>query len=101
MDLNQIEKKDLYKKIINHYGNFNQILKTVEELNELSLELLKYIEGKDRTDIFKIIEEIADVEFCIEKIIMIFNINLDSLKEMKELKIKRLLKRIENEGGFL
>jgi len=61
---------NIYKKIIEHYGEETQINKTVEELAELIVAI-----KKDNKKM--IAEEIADVEIMLEQIRTIYNIKYD------------------------
>lgn len=49
-----------YSEIVDHYGAKHQAIKAVEELNELAVELSKWVNGQGSRK--KILEECADVE---------------------------------------
>lgn len=75
---------------------------TIEELGELTQALTKYLRymfyddslRKDRIEIeAMILEEVADVEICLEKFKKMFCIeecDLDAIKEFKERRLKQL-----------
>lgn len=80
--------KDKILKILDHYGEENQIMKTIEELDELKEALQEH-------DVEHIVEEIADVWVMIEQIIQIFKIDIRAIKSYKNYKVERTLLRIE------
>lgn len=77
---------------------------TIEELGELTQALTKYLRymfyddtlRKDRIEIeAMILEEVADVEICLEKFKKMFCIeecDLDAIKQIKERRVKQLNK---------
>lgn len=83
---------------IDSYGRVNQVIKTVEELSELSQALCKILTSKftdDNSEIFEnIFEEIADVEIMLEQCKMIFYKSEDKINDYKNKKIKRLERRL-------
>ena len=82
---------------IDSYGRVNQVIKTVEELSELSQALCKILTSKftdDNTEIFEnIFEEIADVEIMLEQCKMMFQCDKE-VSAWKNKKIERLERRI-------
>lgn len=90
--------KEIMQKAINTYGVENQIIKTVEELSELSQALCKFLSKpyteSDRTILDNIYEEIADVEIMLEQCKMIFYESEDKINDYKKKKIKRLERRL-------
>lgn len=95
------------KKIMNHYGLSSQLLKTIEELDELREAIFDFIDkdertltesnGKQITVKEHLIEEMADVE------VMLFQLEyaLDCTKQENVVKLNktnRQLKRIKEEG---
>nr|DAH30440.1 MAG TPA: nucleoside triphosphate pyrophosphohydrolase [Caudoviricetes sp.] len=87
---------------IDSYGRVNQVIKTVEELSELSQALCKILTSKftdDRSEFFEnIFEEMADVEIMLEQCKMIFYKSEDKINDYKKKKIERLEKRLEGEN---
>ncbi|MDO4831001.1 MAG: hypothetical protein Q4A46_05955 [Clostridia bacterium] len=97
--------KEIMQKAINTYGVENQMIKTVEELSELSQALCKsivrlnYTKEKtsledDLKSVDNIFEEIADVEIMLEQCKMIFYESEDKINDYKKEKIKRLERRL-------
>lgn len=90
--------KEIMYKAINTYGVENQMIKTVEELSELSQALCKFLSKpyteSDRTILNNIYEEIADVEIMLEQCKMIFYESEDKINDYKKKKIKRLERRL-------
>lgn len=87
--------KETMYKAINTYGVENQMIKTVEELSELSQALCKILTSKftdDNSEIFEnIYEEMADVEIMLEQCKMIFTkvkikLTITKIKKLKDLK---------------
>lgn len=100
--------KEIMQKAINTYGVENQMIKTVEELSELSQALCKsivrlnYTKEKtsledDLKSVDNIFEEIADVEIMLEQCKIMFQCDKE-VNEWKQEKIKRLERRLE--GGI-
>ena len=88
-------KKQVYEQLIEKFGAENQILKCVEELNELGQVLckLKSKSEKKALVIKNIIEEIADVEIMLEQIKLILGIEESDVKKMKSYKLHRTVRR--------
>lgn len=79
-------------KIADHYGLHHQLMKTVEELNELSLECAKSWEKRSIT--VNLISELADVEIMLEQIKYLGKIAESDIDEVKEYKIDRQIRRM-------
>lgn len=93
------------KKIISHYGDEPQIIKSVEELNELSLALLKYLQGKGPSVscgasniLDNIHEEMADVEVMLGQLRIIFD-NYGKVSKNIQKKIERTKQAIKFKEG--
>ena len=84
--------KQKIRTIADHYGLAHQLMKTVEELNELALECAKSWEKKDIT--INLISEIADVEIMLAQIKYLAKIEQSDIDEVKEYKIGRQIKRM-------
>jgi hypothetical protein len=82
----------ILKKAMEKWGTEKQILQCVEELTELSLELLHSRRNKTTED--KICSEIADVKIMIRQMELIFDMEL--IKKYTDIKLKRLECRIED-----
>lgn len=82
---------------LEHYGNGPQVDMAIEEMSELTKELLKDRRGKEnRSDIAM---EMADVYIMLEQLKFIFGIDETELKVNAELKIQRLKNRIGGNDG--
>jgi len=57
---------------IKKWGVKNQILKTIEELGELSSALSRYLLYKDETYEYEVIDELADCQIMLDQIRTIF-----------------------------
>ena len=105
------------KQIYEHFGKGNQIDKTIEELEELKVELIEskiYINLAEKSSYDEnviyaknalekkkanITQEMADVVIMIHQMQLAFNISDDELSEQMEFKIKRTFDRIK-EGYY-
>lgn len=82
---------------LEHYGNGPQVDMVIEEMSELTKELLKDHRGKEnRSDIAM---EMTDVYIMLEQLKFIFGIDETELKVNAELKIQRLKNRIGGNDG--
>lgn len=85
----------IINKIINKYGKKAQVLQTVEEMSELTKELIKNINrGKDNES--EITLEIADVLIMIMQLVEIYNIDGDKILGAMEYKLLRQDERMQN-----
>ena len=77
---------------LEHYGNNPQVDMAIEEMSELTKELLKNRRGKEnRSDIAM---EMTDVYIMLEQLKFIFGIDETELKVNAEFKLQRLNKRL-------
>ena len=83
---------DLLKKAVDKWGEGPQILMAIEETSELTTELCHYL--RDRGNLDKISEEMADVELMLDQLKYIFN-NVGEIEQWKIKKYHRLRKRLE------
>lgn len=83
------------KTIADHYGLNHQLMKMVEELNELALECAKSWEKKSIT--INLISKLADIEIMLEQLKDIDQIEQSDIDDVKAYKINRQLKRIAEE----
>lgn len=96
--------KEIMQKAINTYGLENQMIKTIEELSELSQALCKAVvrlnqpNGATLTDDLKsvdnIFEEICDVEIMLAQCKIMFQCEKE-VQDWKDKKLKRLKSRLE------
>lgn len=105
-EMSSKSNKEIMQKAINTYGLENQMIKTIEELAELSQNLSKALirlNSKSNTtlsadlkSVNNIFEEMADVEIMLEQCKMMFECETE-VQDWKEKKIARLAKRLEND----
>ena len=84
-----MKDKELIKYLVENNDYKYNLLKTAEELNELSTILLQYVNKDNKIDKQKIIEEIGDSIIRIEVLKKLFNkkkINLRINFKLKKLK---------------
>lgn len=100
------------KTIWTHYGRFNQLEKTIEELDELKAEVVKFLHFVKSTDNRftavarskseflkdKVAEEAADVSIMIEQLLYGLNIGA-RFEAWREYKLDRQMRRMEKENG--
>jgi hypothetical protein len=85
-------------KALSRYGNQNQIAQTIQELNELSVELTEFLMGNQCPNLRdKILSEIADVQICLEYPVEIFGIRNEELDDERIVKLIRLESRMKEE----
>ena len=93
--------KETMQLAIDSYGRLNQVIKTVEELSDLSQALCEILTSKftdDNSEIFEnIYEEMADVEIMLEQCKIMFQCDKE-VNEWKHKKIERLERRLEGEN---
>lgn len=87
--MNRVEK---LRYIANHYGVIPQVQKTIEELNELSLELVKILTKVGDKE--AIIDEIADVNIMVEQLKILYDISPIEVSDRIDFKLNRQLERI-------
>lgn len=92
MIFKKIDKTDLYKKLIEKFGE-KQIIVAIEELSELQKELCKNMRGRENKD--SIVEEVADVLIMIEQIILYYDLSEIDILALKQLKLERTEKLLE------
>lgn len=99
------------KTIWTHYGQFNQLEKAIEELDELKAEVVKFLHFVKSTDNRftavarskseflkdKVAEEAADVSIMIEQLLYGLNIRA-RFDAWKEYKLDRQIQRMEREN---
>mgnify|MGYP003533033289 CR=1 FL=1 len=87
--------KEKIRTIADHYGLSNQLMKTVEELNELSIECAKSWGKKEIRD--NLISEVADVLVMITQIIYLGKIEWKEVEDVMKYKVDRQIQRIKEE----
>lgn len=91
------DKNKEIRHIAEHYGIENQLEKSLEEINELKEEIENFQQFKTNYVIYRMLEEIADVEIMLEQLKLLLKSGQE-VEEIKEYKIARQLKRISEEG---
>lgn len=87
---------EIIQQILNKYDKNQQVLQTVEEMSELTKELIKNI-NRNKENEAEIILEIADVQIMLMQLIEIYKIDGNKLLGAIEYKLLRQKERIENE----
>lgn len=92
------KQMEVLEKSVEKYGKKAQVLQAIEEMSELTKELVKNI-NRGQDNIKDIILEIADVQITLYELIIIYkkedNDFGDKLLGAIEYKIQRLKKRME------
>ena len=83
---------DIYQRALKVWGKEPQMLQVIEEMSELTKEILKNINRK-KDNIAELIEETADVEIMLEQLKCCYNIKqqVEDYKAQKLLKIEKRL----------
>ena len=81
------ERAKVYTNALDTYGITGQLLKALEELTEVQVEIYRILEG--RPDIHHLAEEVADATLMLEQIRLFFGIN-DEVCEFMDAKVLRL-----------
>lgn len=110
--MNNIELHENIKNIAIIYGYDKQSRQLIEEMAELTQAINKFwrkqllcgektIENTpiNNQEKLNIIEEIGDVEICLEQVKYLLKVSKSGLTESKKLKVERELKRIEESGA--
>lgn len=87
---------EIIQQIINKYDKNSQVLQTVEEMSELTKELIKNI-NRNKDNEAEIILEIADVQIMLMQLIEIYKIDGNKLLGAIEYKLLRQKERMEND----
>ena len=85
---------DIYKRALKTWGKEPQMLQVIEEMSELTKEILKNINRK-KNNIDEIIEETADVEIMLEQLKENYQI-VEKVEAYKKDKIKIIEQRLDN-----
>lgn len=79
--------------VIKRYGYKMQTMVAIEEMSELTKELVKFMRGEANTD--AIAEEIADVEIMLRQMKIIYDIKDEDVEKLMVIKLERLKERME------
>lgn len=85
-------EKDLYERAAKKWGKNLQIMMAIEEMAELTKELVKYFRKKSNP--VAIAEEVADVEITLNQLKLIV-CDPDVVTNIKEKKLERLEKMLD------
>lgn len=76
-----------YERALKTWGKEPQMLQVIEEMSELTKEILKNV-NRHKDNISELIEETADVEIMLEQLKYCYNIR----KEVEDYKAQKLIK---------
>jgi hypothetical protein len=91
--INYEERAKVYSDARDTFGANAQLAKALEELNEVQLELCRFLTG--RGNVLHLAEEVADATIMLEQVRQIFDINALVCDTMDR-KVLRLQQRIED-----
>ena len=83
-----------YERALKTWGKEPQMLQVIEEMSELTKEILKNINRK-KDNVSEIIEETADVEIMLEQLKCCYNIH-NQVEEYKKQKLKKIDQRLDD-----
>lgn len=86
-------KEELYSYLL-FRDQSNQMIVAIEEMTELSKELIKAMRGKG--DLNKLLEEYTDVTIMLEQVKQLYNFKDEDISKVKHAKLKRLEERFLN-----
>ncbi len=90
--MNLIERQLTYIRAIRHFGERHQMLKLVEELNELGAAIMKYVlETHGRLNV---LEEVADVEILLKQMRLILKAD-STIDGFIDSKLERLARQLD------
>ena len=87
-------RDEILAKALRHYGIKHQMVKTLEELAELSQAIAKL--WAEEGDVTNVAEEIADVRIMTDQVAMALQLE-DAVHRVEAEKLVRLKRRIEND----
>lgn len=87
------------------YGNNNQILVSMEELNELACVLAKYGRYSSHDEALektrdRVIDEVADVLVILEHVAAIYSLNPTEVRDRCHAKVERVQRWLDTNGSF-
>ena len=89
-----MEKEDIYHRALRVWGKEPQMLQVIEEMSELTKEILKNVNRK-KDNVAEIIEEAADVEIMLEQLKCCYDIK-NKVDEYKKQKVLLIEKRLDD-----
>lgn len=90
---------NFYERLLNKFGGSKQILKTIEEMNELTQVLLWELNNKDKNKNIreKVLEEMSDVLMTFESLKLIYNISDKEIQDQINFKENKKIKELFSE----
>ena len=88
-----MERSEILKNALKHYGANSQRIVAIEEMSELTKELCKVARCEE--NIAHIAEEIADVRIMLDQLQIMFDCS-GKVAEYEAAKVERLRKRLED-----
>ena len=82
-----------FERALKAWGKEPQMLQLIDEMSELTIEILKNINRK-KDNINELIEETADVEIMLEQLKICYNI-ADAVTKYKTEKLKKIDQRLD------
>ena len=92
--MSETNETELYKRALKTWGKGPQMMQVVEEMAELTKELMKNI-NRNKDNIDEIIEEAADVEIMLGQLKCCYNIS-EQIANYKANKLKVIEKRLDD-----
>ena len=83
-----------YERALKTWGKEPQMLQVIEEMSELTKEILKNI-NRHKDNISELIEETADVEIMLEQLKYCYNIH-QQVADYKAQKLQKIEKRLDD-----
>lgn len=87
-------REEILAKALRHYGIKHQMVKTLEELGELSQAIARL--WAEEGDVANLAEEIADVRIMTDQVVMALQLE-EVVHRVEAEKLVRLKRRIEND----
>ncbi len=84
---------NIYEKALKTWGKEPQMLQVIEEMSELTKEILKNINRK-KDNLDQLVEETADVEIMLEQLKCCYHIGT-KVEEYKTSKLEKIRQRLE------
>lgn len=92
--MNEINEIELYERAIKTWGKGPQMMQVIEEMAELTKELMKNV-NRNKDNINEIIEEAADVEIMLGQLKCCYGIT-EQIADYKANKLKVISKRLDD-----
>lgn len=96
--LSKEERDSIHRAYIQYHKAHNEdVIYSIamEELAELTQQLSKILRGKEQFNNIALLEEMADVEICIDNLKMLMNTDNEQLEYIKDIKMQRISENIE------